>query len=120
MALLVQISDSGAGLKLPIEKQQVQIGISGSLKRDMTGSVYVPGKGYPLEADNVTKLLKPTDWNTLRINVSGGKYDISLNGQHVLTFESGEYEDKGPIGLQLHPNREMSIAFRNIRLRKIN
>lgn len=26
MALLVQISDSGAGLKLPIEKQQIQIG----------------------------------------------------------------------------------------------
>ena len=29
---------------------QIQIGISGSLKRDMTGSPYVPKKGYPKEA----------------------------------------------------------------------
>ena len=33
MALLVQISDSGAGLKLPIEKQQIQIG------RDENGDI---------------------------------------------------------------------------------
>ena len=28
---------------------QIQIGISGSLKRDMTASPYISGKGYPVE-----------------------------------------------------------------------
>ena len=28
-------------------KEQIQLGISGSLKRDMTGSPYISGKGYP-------------------------------------------------------------------------
>ena len=32
---------------------QIQIGISGSLKRDMTCSPYIPGKGYPVEAKNI-------------------------------------------------------------------
>ena len=31
--------------------QQIQIGISGSLKRDMTASPYISGKGYPVEAE---------------------------------------------------------------------
>ena len=34
---------------------QIQIGVSGSLKRDMTGSPYIPKKGYPKEAVKVAK-----------------------------------------------------------------
>ena len=39
--------DSGVMLKRA--KDQIQIGISGSLKRDLTASPYIPGKGYPVE-----------------------------------------------------------------------
>ena len=46
-----------SGIFIRTDKQQIQLGISGSLKRDMTGSPHIPGKGYPVEAKGVTQLL---------------------------------------------------------------
>ena len=40
-----------SGIFIRNEHEPIPIGISGSLKRDMTGSPYVPGKGYPVEAE---------------------------------------------------------------------
>ncbi|KAG1649524.1 hypothetical protein GQR58_028932 [Nymphon striatum] len=45
---------------------QIQIGESGSLKRDMTASPYVPKQGYPVEATRVKELLKMNNWNTIK------------------------------------------------------
>jgi len=42
-------------------RDQIQIGMSGSLKRDLTGSPFIPGKGYPKEATGVSDVLKPLD-----------------------------------------------------------
>jgi hypothetical protein len=57
----------------------------------------------------------------MSIWVVGNQYRIDLNGEEVLVYNA-EVEgllQKGPIGLQLHPNREMEIDFRNIRVRKL-
>lgn len=98
---------------------QIQIGISGSLKRDMTGSPYVPGQGYPVEAEGVKELLKPDDWNTMRAQAVGNVYTVWLNGKKVMTYEMENPVLEGPIGLQLHPGRDMSIDFRNIKVGKL-
>lgn len=113
------VVDSGIFLRTP--NQQVQIGISGSKKRDMTGSVYVPGKGYPLEAEGVAALLKPKDWNTMKVKVVGKVYTITLNGTDVLVYDdkTGKATKQGPIGFQLHAGRNMAIDFRNIRLAEV-
>lgn len=103
-----------SGIFLRSEDQQIQIGISGSLNRDMTGSPYIPGKGYPVEAEGVKDLLKMDDWNTMKVQAENNVYTVWLNGQQVMTYTSENVPEKGPIGLQLHPNNEMSIDFRNI------
>ncbi len=103
-----------SGIFLRTEKQQIQIGESGSLKRDMTCSPYIPGKGYPVEASNIKELLKMDGWNTIKVKAEGSVYIIWLNGEKVLTYDSDTAIDRGPIGLQLHPGREMHIDFRNI------
>lgn len=105
--------DSGVHVK---SDDQIQIGISGSLKRDMTASPYIPGKGYPVEAEGVKELLKMDDWNHMRIEVRGMEYAVSLNGKKVMTYKSETGKAKGPIGLQLHGNRDMAIDYRNLRL----
>jgi len=97
-------------------REQIQIGISGSLKRDMTCSPYISGKGYPVEAEGVTDLLKLDDWNTIRIKAVGKEYTAWLNGKQVMTYESNSAAEKGRIGLQLHGNRDMQIDFRNINI----
>ena len=104
-----------SGIFIRNDKDQIQIGISGSLKRDMTASPYIPGKGYPVEAEGVKELLKLEDWNTLKVEARGGTYTSWLNGKQVMTYTSEGAVEKGPIGLQLHGNRDMAIDFRNLR-----
>lgn len=107
--------DSGIFIR---NKDQIQIGVSGSLKRDMTGSPYIPGKGYPVEAKGVEGLLKSSEWNDLRIEAVGANYKVWLNGVAVLDYHSETAVAEGPIGIQLHSEREMSMSYRNITLRE--
>lgn len=105
--------------------QQIQIGISGSLKRDMTCSPYIPGKGYPVEAEEkpgvkgVKGLLKIEDWNAMRIKAVGPEYTVWLNGTKVMTYTSENAKEEGPIGLQLHGNKVMAIDFRKLRVKEV-
>ena len=108
-----------SGVFLRTEKQQIQIGISGSLQRDMTGSLYVPDHGYPGQATGVDALLRPSDWNTLRIKAIGNRYQVALNEEPVMDYTSEFGITEGPIGLQLHGNREMAIEFRRIEIREL-
>ncbi len=98
---------------------QIQLGISGSLKRDMTCSPYVPGQGYPVEAEGIKELLKMKDWNTVKVKAVQNKYTVWLNGKEVMNYTLQNAKLTGPIGLQLHANREMSIHFKNISLAKL-
>lgn len=108
--------DSGIHLR---NSDQIQIGISGSLKRDMTCSPYIPGKGYPVEAKGIAKLLKAKDWNRMKIRAIGPKYTVWLQGKEVMNYESKSAKKVGPIGIQLHGNKNMSIDFRNLLLKEI-
>ncbi|QTN33105.1 DUF1080 domain-containing protein [Akkermansiaceae bacterium] len=104
-----------SGVFLRHETDQIQIGISGSLKRDMTASPYISKIGkYPVEAKGVAELLKEGEWNTMEITVKGNAYGVVLNGKHVMDYTSDTAKDKGPIGLQVHAGVKMAIDFRNI------
>ena len=108
-----------SGIFLRSENDQVQIGISGSLKRDMTGSPYIPKLRYPVEATASKDVLKLKDWNTLKIKMLDKTYTVWLNGKEVMTYTSEAIPASGPIGIQLHPGNEMSISYRNIVLGKL-
>ncbi len=96
------------------ENPQIQIGESGSLKRDMTASPYVPSLGYPVEAEGIVGLLKLDDWNTIKARAIGNTYKVWLNGVEVMNYKLEKANLIGPIGIQLHPGKEMTIQFKNI------
>ena len=108
--------DSGIELR---NNDQIQIGISGSLKKDMTGSSYIPGLGYPKHAQGVAKLLKQKDWNKMTIKCNGPRYIVTLQGKEVLDYISPKAIKEGPVGIQLHGNRDMKIDFRNFRIKSL-
>ena len=93
---------------------QIQIGISGSLKRDMTGSPYVPKQGYPQEAVLTSSLLKQDDWNKMEAEAIGNRYRVWLNGKQVMDYTMKNANLYGPIGIQLHSKREMEIWYKSI------
>ncbi len=102
-----------SGIFLRSENDQIQIGISGSLKRDLTASPYIPKLKYPVEA-KVKDILKEKDWNTMKIKLVDKTYTVWLNGVEVMTYTSESIPAEGPVGIQLHPGNEMSISYRNI------
>jgi Domain of Unknown Function (DUF1080) len=108
-----------SGVFLRGENDQIQIGISGSLKRDLTGSPYIPALKYPVEAKGVAQILKPKDWNTMKILLKDKTYTVWLNGKEVMTYTSENIPSSGPIGLQLHPGNDMHIQYKNIKLSEI-
>lgn len=107
--------DSGVFLRQ--ENDQIQIGVSGSLKRDMTGSPYIASKkGYPVEAEGVAELLKEGEWNRMKITAMGNVYTVELNGKKVVEYTSDTSIEKGPIGLQVHAGLDMKVEYRKLTL----
>ena len=86
----------------------------------MTASPYISGKGYPVEATGVAELLKLDGWNAMTIVALGKNYTVWLNGRHVMTYDSESAAQKGPVGIQLHGGRDMSIDYRNITLAELD
>lgn len=107
--------DIDSGIFLRHENDQVQIGVSRSLKRDMTGSPYIGTKrGYPQEASGVKDLLKPGEWNRMKVEARGNTYTVTLNGKEVASYVSDTAKESGPIGLQVHPGVMMKVEFRDV------
>ena len=105
--------DSGIMLRKP--ELQVQIGVSRSLKRDMTCSFY--NGTYPEEAraSRAADLLKPNDWNRIRVEAKGDTFTVWLNGKQVSQYTNEKYAGPAPIGLQIHKGLPMKVEYRNIR-----
>ena len=101
---------------------QVQIGISRSLERDMTGCIYAPRdeKGaYPGQTEKVDDFHKVGEWNHLRVIMTGKRIQTFLNGEPFVDYEGITINEEGPIGLQLHANVHMAVKFRNIKIKEI-
>lgn len=112
------------GIYIRTEKEQIQIGISGSLKKDMTGLPYIAGKGYPVNnkevLEKIGSVLKLDDWNGMTIVAKGNNYAVWLNGKFIMSYDSDSAIEEGPIGIQLHGNRVMTCQYRNIRLAELD
>ena len=109
-----------SGIFVRDSREQIQIGISGSLKRDMTASPYISGEGYPVEAKGVSELLRQDEWNRMTIVAIDHNYSVWLNGKHVLSHDSATAAEQGPVGIQLHGKRDMAIDYREIAVAELN
>jgi len=105
--------DSGIMVRKP--ELQLQIGVSRSLKRDMTGSFYVGSYPEQGQAKRAPELLKPDDWNRIRLEARGDTFTVWLNGEQVVRYTDAKYADAGPIGLQIHGGLQMKVEFRDLR-----
>lgn len=113
--------DSGYMVRKP--ELQLQIGVSRSLKRDLTCSFYTGGtEKYPEagQAKELEKHLKPGDWNKIRLQAKGTTFTVWLNGAKVSEYTNAKYAGAAPIGLQIHPGLKMKVEFKNIKLQQLD
>lgn len=109
--------DSGVMLRAP--ELQLQLGVSRSLKRDLTGAFYVGGSVRYPEAGlprGVEQLFRPGEWNAFRLEARGTEFVVSLNGREISRYADAKYSGTAPIGLQVHPKLAMKVEFRNLRV----
>jgi hypothetical protein len=108
------------GLEMRKPKIQLQLGVSGSLRVDMTGCFYTGGKpAYPEagQAKDAKKLLKPEgEWNTFRIQAKGDTFTCWINGQKASEYTDPKFSGAAPLGLQIHPGVEMKVEYRDVRI----
>jgi hypothetical protein len=105
--------DSGFMLRTP--EVQVQIGVSRSLKRDMTCSFYVGGYPDEAQAKRAGDILRPGEWNRIRVRAKGDTFTVWLNDEQVSQYVSPKHTDPAPIGLQIHGGLTMRVEFRDLR-----
>ena len=113
--------DTGIEMRKP--SLQLQLGISGSLLVDMTGSFYTGGKpAYPEsgQAKQARQLMKPDgEWNTFRIQAKGSTFTCWINGTKASEYTDPKFSGAAPLGLQIHPGVEMKCEYRNIKIAEL-
>jgi hypothetical protein len=113
--------DTGIEMRKP--SIQLQLGISGSLLVDMTGSFYTGGKpAYPEsgQAKQARQLMKPDgEWNTFRIQAKGSTFTCWINGTQASEYTDPKFSGAAPLGLQIHPGVEMKCEYRNIKIAEL-
>jgi hypothetical protein len=111
------------GLEMRKPKLQLQLGISGSLRVDMTGSFYTGGKpAYPEagQAKKAKQLMKPEgEWNTFRIRAKGNTFTCWINGKKASEYTDAKFSGAAPLGLQIHGKVAMKCEYRNIRIAEL-
>ena len=105
--------DSGIMVRKP--ELQLQIGVSRSLKRDMTCSFYTGTYPEEARAPRAAELLKAGEWNRIRLEAKGDTFTVWLNGEQVSRYTNAKYAEPAPIGLQIHRGVMMKVEFRDLR-----
>lgn len=109
--------DSGFMLRKP--ELQLQIGVSRSLKRDMTCSFYVGNYPEEAQAKRAAELLKAGDWNRIRIRAEGDTFTVWLNGEQVSNYVDAAYPTPYSVGLQIHGGLKMKVEYRDIQVAEL-
>jgi Domain of Unknown Function (DUF1080). len=110
--------DTGVEMRSP--PIQLQLGVSGSLRVDMSGSFYTGGKpAYPEagQAKKAQALMKPGgEWNTFRVQAKGDTFTCWINGVKASVYTDPKFSGAAPLRFQIHPNVKMRCEYRNIRI----
>lgn len=82
-----------------------------------TGGIYESyGRGWLVRIeDEKEKILKPGEWNILRIRVVGARVQTWLNGEPMVDFNDEKIgAANGSIALQIHDGGGIKVRWRNL------
>ena len=87
-----------------------------------TGGIYESyGRGWMIKPSaEKEKVLKPNDWNDMRIEVVGDKVTTFLNGQQMVQLEDEKIgQANGFVALQIHDGGGIKVRWKNIRIKTL-
>ena len=87
-----------------------------------TGGIYESyGREWLIQpAPELEKVLKPTDWNHMKIDVNGDVVTSYLNGKQMVTLKDALIgKGEGMIALQIHSGGGIKIRFKNLKIQEL-
>ena len=87
-----------------------------------TGGIYESyGRGWLKQIDDDKEnILKPDEWNTLRIRVDGDRVQTWLNGQPMVDLSDEKIgQANGSIALQIHEGGGIRVKWRNMTIEEL-
>ena len=102
---------------------QADIGISGG--RSVWGALYDESRRRRMLAEPepglLEQIVKPDDWNAIRVICEGPRIRIYVNGHQTVDFTESEDDipGDGVIGLQIHGGKPSEAWYRNLWIRPL-
>ena len=89
--------------------------------QDTAGIYESYGRGWLVQIpDEKENILKPGDWNTLRIRVEGDHVQTWLNGEPMTDFTDEKIgAAQGRIALQIHDGGGIKVQWRDIKVTRL-
>jgi hypothetical protein len=87
-----------------------------------TGGIYESyGRGWLIQpTPENEKMLKPADWNTMKIQVINDEVTTWLNGEQMVYLKDEKIgEGKGFIALQIHDGGGIKVRWKDIKLKEL-
>jgi len=87
-----------------------------------TGGIYESyGRGWLIQPKpEDEKILKPDDWNTMRIRVVNDEITSWLNGKEMIRLKDEKIRaGKGFIALQIHDGGGIKVRWKNIKIKEL-
>lgn len=87
-----------------------------------TGGIYESyGRGWLVQIDDEKEnILKPGEWNTMRIKVVGDNVVTWLNGEQMVDITDAAIgKGKGRIALQIHDGGGIKVLWRNLKVKTL-
>lgn len=87
-----------------------------------TGGIYESyGRGWLVQIpDEKETILKPGEWNTLRMRVEGDHVQTFLNGQPMVDLHDAKIgEGNGSVALQIHDGGGIKVRWRKLELKPL-
>lgn len=87
-----------------------------------TGGIYESyGRGWLIKPETEKeKILKPTEWNHMRIKVVGDEVNTWLNGKAMVQLKDQKFgAGKGFIALQIHDGGGIKVRWKNIKVKAL-
>ena len=91
-------------------------------KGNDTGGIYESyGRGWLKQIeDEKENILKPGEWNIMRIKVTGDRVQTWLNGESMVDFSDEKIgKANGSIALQIHDGGGIKVKWRNLIIEEI-
>ena len=91
-------------------------------KGNDTGGIYESyGRGWLKQIeDEKENILKPGEWNIMRIKVTGDRVQTWLNGESMVDFSDEKIgKGNGSIALQIHDGGGIKVKWRNLIIEEI-